>query len=216
MESRRLGTNGPVIPAITFGAWPIGGGLGEVERATAIATVRRALEIGNTAIDTAEYYRNSEDILGEALAGYPRERVFLATKVSAEPFAPARIRQALEHSLRALRTDYVDLYQLHRFPSDVPLEEALRGLVDARDAGLARWVGVSNFSVEQLERCAGYPIQSLQPRLNVFQPEAARDLLPYCAQHGIGVVVHSPLAKGLLTGRYRPGHRFAPDDERSG
>src|SRR5713226_7458623 len=111
METRQLGANGPAISAITFGAWPIGGGLGTVEKRTAIATVRHALDIGINAIDTAEFYRDSESILGEALAGYPRDRVFLATKVSAEPFTRARIREALENSLRALRTEYVDLYQ---------------------------------------------------------------------------------------------------------
>jgi aryl-alcohol dehydrogenase-like predicted oxidoreductase len=216
MEQRQLGRNGPLISALTFGAWPIGGGLGAVEKSTAIATVRRALDLGISAIDTAEYYRDSESILGEALAGYPREKVFLATKVSVEPFTRARIREALDNSLRALRTDYVDLYQLHRFPSGVPLREALDGLMEARAAGRARYIGTSAFSPEQLARCGGYPIQSEQPRLNILYPEAARDVIPYCADHGIGVIVHSPLGKGLLTGRYRPGHRFAPDDERSG
>src|SRR6516225_6307401 len=106
MELRQLGANGPWISAISFGAWPIGGGLGAVDRRVAIATVRHALDRGVTAIDTAEFYRDSETILGEALAGYSRERVFLATKVSVEPFTRARIREALENSLRALRTDY--------------------------------------------------------------------------------------------------------------
>lgn len=216
MDDRPLGNDGPRIPVITFGAWPIGGGLGAVDEATAIATVRRALDLGITAIDTAEYYRTSEAIVGRAVAGRPRDRLFIATKVSAGPFTRARIREALENSLRALRTDYVDLYQLHRYPSDVPLEEAMAGLAEARASGKARYVGVSNFTVEQLaDATALYPVQSLQPRLNVFAAAAAHDLLPYCDQHGIGVIVHSPLAKGLLTGKYRPGDTFPPDDERS-
>jgi aryl-alcohol dehydrogenase-like predicted oxidoreductase len=212
----QLGANGPLISPIIFGAWPIGGGLGAVERRTAIATVRHALEVGINAIDTAEYYRDSESILGDALAGYPRERVFLATKVSAEPFTRARIQEALDNSLRALRTDYVDLYQLHRYPSDVPLAESLDALVEAVAAGKVRYIGTSAFSTAQLAQCAGYPIQSEQPRLNLLYPETLLDPIPYCASHGIGVIVHSPLGKGLLTGRYRPGHQFAPDDERSG
>src|SRR6516164_10494111 len=135
MVLRQLGQNGPWVSAITFGAWPIGGGLGTVERRAAIATVRHALEVGINTIDTAEYYRDSESILGEALAGYPREKVFLATKVSAEPFTRARIMEALDNSLRALRTDYVDLYQLHRYPSDVPLQESLDAIAEAVAAG---------------------------------------------------------------------------------
>jgi aryl-alcohol dehydrogenase-like predicted oxidoreductase len=216
VEYRQLGANGPSVSAITFGAWPIGGGLGSVDKATAIATVRHALGVGITAIDTAEFYRDSEAILGEALDGYPRDRLFLATKVSIEPFTRQRIREALDNSLRALRTDYVDLYQLHRYPTGVPLEEALTGLVDAIDAGKARYVGTSMFSAQQLAACAGFPIQSEQPRLNILYPDATVDSLPYCASHGIGILGHSTLGKGLLTGRYRPGHQFAPDDERSG
>jgi aryl-alcohol dehydrogenase-like predicted oxidoreductase len=216
MDLLPLGANGPLVSRIIFGAWPIGGGLGAVERRAAIATVRHALEAGINAIDTAEYYRDSESILGEALAGYPREKVFLATKVSAEPFTRARIQEALDNSLRALRTDYVDLYQLHRYPSGVPLEESLEAIVEAVVDGKVRYIGTSAFSAEQLARCADYLIQSEQPRLNILYPEALVDPIPYCASHRIGVIVHSPLGKGLLTGRYRPGHQFAPDDERSG
>jgi aryl-alcohol dehydrogenase-like predicted oxidoreductase len=200
-----------------FGAWPIAGRMGAVDRDTAIATVRRAVELGITAIDTAEGYAESEAMIGEALADRPREESFLATKVSFEPFTRERISAALDRSLRSLRTDYVDLYQLHRFPSDAPLEEALAGLREAQESGKARHVGVSNFTVDQLEAArALYPIQSLQPRFSIFSPEAAQELLPYCRRHDIGVIVHSPLAKGLLTGKYRPDDRFAAGDERAG
>ncbi|MGH2458372.1 MAG: aldo/keto reductase [Chloroflexota bacterium] len=216
MEYRELGHSGPRIPAITFGAWPVGGGMGSVDDLTAIATIRRALDLGITAIDTAEYYRTSEGVVGRALRGTPRDRVFIATKVSAEPFTRARIREALDNSLRALQTDEVDLYQLHRFPSNVPLEEALGGLAEAKASGKIRHVGVSNFTVDQLRAALAIcPIQSLQPRLNVFDAQASRDLLPFCQENGIGVIVHSPLAKGLLTGKYRPDARFPANDERS-
>ena len=146
MKYRQLGASGPRISAITFGAWPIGGGLGTVERQTAIATVRHALDVGVNAIDTAELYRDSESILGDALTGYPRERVFLATKVSVEPFTRARVREALENSLRALRTDYIDLYQLHRYPTGVPLHEALDAMVEVVREGRARYIGTSMFT----------------------------------------------------------------------
>jgi len=213
---RQLGANGPSIPAITFGAWPIGGGMGAVDEATAVRTVQRAIDLGITAIDTAEAYRTSEALIGRAIRGRPREALFLATKVSREPFDRARVREALENSLRALGTDYVDLLQLHRYPADVPLVEAVEALLEARASGRARHVGVSNFTVDQLDAAAALgPIQSLQPRFNVFDREPADSLIPYCHAHGIGVIVHSPLAKGLLTGKYRPGHVFADDDERS-
>jgi aryl-alcohol dehydrogenase-like predicted oxidoreductase len=216
MQYRRLGRDGDEIPVIMFGAWPIGGGLGRVDEAAAKATVDRALDLGITAIDTAEFYRDSESILGRALQGRPRDRLFLATKVSAEPFTRARIREALDNSLRALKTDYVDLYQLHRYPSDVPLEEAMGGLVDAQQSGKARFIGVSNFTTQQTAAAhAIAPIHSIQPRLNIFDNQDTRELLPYCAREGIGAIVHSPLAKGLLTGRYTADHVFPADDERS-
>ena len=191
--------------------------MGTVDEATARATIHRALDLGVTAIDTAEAYRASESIVGKALAGRRRDGVFLATKVSAEPFTRARVAAALDNSLRALRTDRVDLYQLHRYPREVPLEEAIGALADAQRSGKARYIGVSNFTTEQLDAARKpLPIQSIQPRLNVFDAEPTRDLLPYCAAHGVGVIVHSPLAKGLLTGKYRPGHVFPADDERAG
>lgn len=216
MEYRRLGADGPRLPAITFGAWPIGGGMGRVDRATAVATIQAALDLGISAIDTAEYYRDSEALIGEALVGRDRRDVFLATKASAEPFTRERVAAALDNSLRALRTEYIDLYQLHRFPREVALDEALGALADAQAAGTIRYVGVSNFTVEQLDAARRImPIQSLQPRFNIFDDEARHALLPYCAHHGVGVIVHSPLAKGLLTGKYRANHVFDPDDERS-
>ena len=217
MEYRQLGHDGPHITRIMFGAWPIGGGMGAVDEAAAVATIHRALELGVGAIDTAEAYRSSEAIIGRALARRPRDQVFLATKVSAEPFTRERIAAALANSLRALGTDYVDLYQLHRYPGDVPLEEAIAGLAEAQRSGRARYVGVSNFSRDQLAAARRlHPIQSIQPRLSLFDAEATRELLPYCAAENVGVIVHSPLAKGLLTGKYRPDHVFPADDERSG
>src|SRR5262245_42530653 len=109
--------------------------MGAVDEPTAIATIRRALDLGIDAIDTAEAYRGSEAIVGRALADRPRDRVFVATKVSAEPFTRERIADALARSLRALGTDYVDLYQLHRYPTDAPLEEAIAGLAEAQQSG---------------------------------------------------------------------------------
>lgn len=215
MQYRQLGAGGPTIPTLMFGAWPIGGGMGAVDEEQAIQTIRHALDLGVTAIDTAEGYRSSETIVGKAVSGR-RDEVFLATKVTRGPYNHTRLQEAIANSLRALQTDHVDLYQLHSYPQGVSLEEAMEALVEVKESGKARYVGVSNFTVDQLSAATRlYPVQSLQPRLNIFDSEPVRDLLPNCEREGIGVIVHSPLAKGLLTGKYRPGHVFPPDDERS-
>jgi aryl-alcohol dehydrogenase-like predicted oxidoreductase len=215
MEQRSLGREGPAVSAIGFGAWPIGGGMGAVEESAAIATIHAALDHGITFIDTAEMYRGSEAIVGKALAGERREKAFLATKVSGN-YTPERIRTAMENSLRALQTDHVDLYQIHWWEDRVPIEEGMAAMEALRQAGKTRFIGVSNFNVAQMEAArAAVPFQSLQPRYNLVDRDIEAAIAPYCEREGIGILVHSPLAKGLLTGRYQPGHVFPPDDERS-
>jgi aryl-alcohol dehydrogenase-like predicted oxidoreductase len=215
MERRQLGREGPPVPVICFGAWPIGGGMGHIDDAVAIATVQRAVDIGVAFVDTAEAYRTSEDLVGRALQGR-RDRVFLATKVRGNDLSRRHILSAIESSLRALRTDYVDLYQAHSWDERHPIEETMRALDDLVRDGKVRYVGVSNFSVPQLEQAlAVCPVASLQPRYNMLAREADQETLPFCHAHGIGVIVHSPLAKGLLTGKYGPDATFPADDERS-
>jgi aryl-alcohol dehydrogenase-like predicted oxidoreductase len=215
MEQRSLGREGPAVSAIGFGAWPIGGGMGAVEESAAIATIHAALDHGITFIDTAEMYRGSEAIVGKALAGGRREKAFLATKVSGN-YTPERIRTAMENSLRALQTDHVDLYQIHWWEDRVPIEEGMAAMEALRQAGKTRFIGVSNFNVAQMEAArAAAPFRSLQPRYNLVDRDIEAEIAPYCEREGIGILVHSPLAKGLLTGRYQPGHVFPPDDERS-
>jgi aryl-alcohol dehydrogenase-like predicted oxidoreductase len=217
MTFRSLGATGPKVPTIGFGAWPIGGGLGRVERAAAVATVRAAIETGITLIDTAEGYRSSEEILGEALAGGLRDRVFLATKVSFD-YSPAAIRRAMERSLRALRTDHLDLYQIHSWNPAFPIERSMETMRQLQEEGTTRFIGVSNFLPEHLERAiAVCPIASNQVKYSLLFRDIERNgTLAWCERHGIGIVVHSPLAKGLLTGRYTPASTFPADDERSG
>ncbi|HTZ51271.1 MAG TPA: aldo/keto reductase [Spirochaetia bacterium] len=216
IEHRRLGTGGPRVPVLGFGAWPIGGGLGAVDRGTAIATVRAAIDSGITLIDTAEGYRTSEALIGEALEGGYRERCFLATKASFD-FTPRGLRAALENSLRALNVDFVDLYQLHNFDPGVPVEQSLAELQKLKDEGKIRLIGVSNFLPDHLERalkvCA---VSSNQVRYSMFFREIEQATVDFCERHGIGILVHSPLAKGLLTGRSTPESRFPADDERAG
>ena len=213
MRTRKLGKDGPDVPVICFGAWPIGGGMGEVDERQAIAATHAAIDSGVTFIDTAEGYRTSEEVLGRALEGR-RGDVFLATKLSGD-HSVEHIRKALTNSLKALRTDYVDLYQIHGPKPEWPIEDTMAELVRFRDEGKVRYLGVSNFSAKQTEAASAHGlIHSSQPRYNMIQRDAEESVLPYCLEHGIGVIAHSPLAKGLLTGKYSAGHEFPEGDER--
>ena len=216
IEHRRLGSNGPEIPVLGFGAWPIGGGLGTVDKKTAIATVRAAMDSGITLVDTAEGYRSSESLVGEALKGGYRGRCFLATKATFD-FTPRGIRKALENSLRALRVDHVDLYQIHSWNPEVPVEQSLEEMQKLKEEGKIASIGVSNFLPEHMERalkvCA---VSANQVKYSLLFREIEGGTVDFCARNGIGILVHSPLAKGLLTGRYSPESTFPEDDERSG
>lgn len=216
MKNRILGKAGPEIPVIGLGAWPIGGGMGAIDDETAIATVRSAIDGGIALIDTAQAYRTSETILGKALEDGYRERCFLATKVS-EDFTPIGIRKAMENSLTALRVDYVDLYQIHRWNPDYSVEASMEAMVRLRDEGKTRFIGVSNYNAEQMDaalKCA--PFHSNQVGYNMFCRRIEAEDIAFCEREGIGILAYSPLAKGLLTGRYKPDHQFAADDSRSG
>lgn len=215
MEYRQLGKNGPQIPAIALGAWPFGGAMGAVEEDVAVATVRSAIDRGITMVDTAQGYRESERIVGRALAGGYRERCFLATKVSSD-FSPRAIRAAIENSLRQLAVDNVDLYQIHGWNPEYPVEASMEEMERLRQDGKTRYIGVSNFNAAQMALAMETaPFQSVQPGYNLLNRGIEAEDIPFCAGHGIGILAYSPLGQGLLTGRYRPGHRFAADDYRS-
>ena len=216
MEKRQLGKDGDHVSVIGFGAWPIGGAMGAVDEGAAISTVHAVLDHGITLIDTAQSYRTSEAIIGKALKDGRRAQVFLATKVSRD-YSPEGIRRAMENSLRALQTDRVDLYQIHGWNPQYPVNESMEMMERLRQEGKTRYIGVSNYNVEQMELAAQTaPFHSLQPRYNLFDREIEAETVPHCETHGIGILPHSPLAKGLLTGKYTPDHQFPPDDERSG
>jgi len=189
--------------------------MGGVDDKTAVATVHAALDCGITLIDTAQAYRTSEAVLGKALAGGRRERCFLATKASVD-YSPAGITSALEASLAALRTDRVDLYQIHSYKPEFPISAAMETLMRLREQGKIRFIGVSNYKTPQLREALQHaPVVGNQVRYSLFDRDIEREDLGFCERSGVGILVHSPLAKGLLTGRYTPGHRFADDDERS-
>jgi aryl-alcohol dehydrogenase-like predicted oxidoreductase len=179
-----------------------------------VATIHAALDHGVTFIDTAEGYRTSESVLGKALVGN-RDQVFLATKLSGD-HSLEHMNRAVEASLRALRTDYIDLYQLHSPNPEYPIEQTMEGLLQLKEQGKIRYIGVSNFSAEQHAEALQYGhVDSSQPMYSMLVRTEEEAVLPFCEAHGIGVMVHSPLAKGLLTGKYTLDHEFAQDDERS-
>jgi aryl-alcohol dehydrogenase-like predicted oxidoreductase len=213
-----LGRNGPAVPVIGFGAWPIGGGMGSIDEAQAARTLHHALDHGVTFVDTAEAYRSSEEVIGRALAAWsgPRERVFLATKVRSDDLSAEHVVEAVERSLRLLGVETIDLIQAHGWDAQHPIEDTMAAFERLVQAGKVRFVGVSNFDVPQMQAAsARLPFQALQPRYNLLDRDIEASILPYCERQGIGVLAHSPLAKGLLSGRYRPGHVFGADDERS-
>ena len=214
MQYRQLGKGGPEVTAVGLGAWPIGGGMGRVDEPNAIATVRTAIDSGITLLDTAQAYRTSEATLGRALKDGYRERCFLATKVS-HNYSREDIEAAIENSLRNLDVEIVDLYQIHSWNREVPIEESMETMARLQEQGKVRYVGVSNFNAGQMQQAYGTaPFHSNQPRYNMFDRQIEAEDIPFCEQTGIGILAHSPLAKGLLTGRYRPGHTFPKDDER--
>jgi aryl-alcohol dehydrogenase-like predicted oxidoreductase len=218
MQQRQLGRGGPLVPVIGFGAWPIGGGMGSVDERQAIGTLHHAFDQGVTLVDTAEAYRSSEEVIGRALRTWsgPRERLFVATKVRSEDLSAGHVTEAVEHSLRLLGVETIDLLQAHGWDALHPIDETMDAFDRLMQAGKVRFVGVSNFDVTQMQSAWNrLPFQSLQPRYNLLDREVEPAILPYCERQGIGVLAHSPLAKGVLTGRYGAGHVFPPDDERS-
>ena len=216
MQTRQLGHNGPQVSCIGLGAWPIGGGMGPVAAGSAIATVRAAIDAGISLLDTAQAYRTSEATLGLALKDGYRKRCFLATKVSGD-YSPAGIQKAMDDSLRALGVDEVDLYQIHSWNPRYPVAASMEAMLKLQKEGKTRYIGVSNYDAAQMSRAleTGF-FHSTQPRYNMFDRDIEATDLAFCRKHGIGVLVHSPLAKGLLTDTYRPGHLFPDADERSG
>ncbi len=215
MRLKRMGMDGPEVPVVCFGTWPLGGAYGGYEESRAISTMQAAMDAGLTFIDTAQGYMNAEAIIGKAIQGR-RDELFIATKISGDDHSTEHIHGALDNSLRLMGIGHVDLYQLHR-ATERPIEDTMADLLRLRDAGKIRCIGISNFSAEQIDEAAGFGrIHSGQPRYNMLFREVEDDLIPAYERNGIGVMAHSVLAKGLLGGRYKPGDTFSLEDERSG
>ena len=224
MKTRRLGSDGPDISVIGFGAWEAGGmawGPNPPDDQT-IEAMHVAFDNGMNWIDTAEVYGRgrSEELVGQAAAGR-RAEVLLFTKVAPRPegsgFKPDQVKQAIRGSLRRLGTDYVDLYQLHWPDDEVPLEDTWGAMAQLVDEGVARHIGVSNFTSHMVERCL--PIRHVacvQNQLSLLHQEDRAHLLPRLERLGVGYLAYSPLAYGLLTGAIGSHTRFDPRDWRSG
>lgn len=191
MELKELGGTDVMLPEIGLGTWKYSGGN---------EPLRRGIELGAFLIDTAEMYR-TEDAVGRAVKGI-REQVFIATKVLGSNLRHDQVLRAAENSLRLLDAGYIDLYQIHWPNSGVPIAETMRAMEELVDAGMVKYIGVSNFSAREMAEASSvmtkYPIVSNQVLYNLKRREIERELLPYCQQNNITVLAYTPLADGSL------------------
>jgi len=220
MEFRYLGNSGLKISEITYGNWLTHGS--QVENDAATACVRAALDAGISTFDTADVYANTkaETVLGEALAGERRESLEVFTKVY-WPTGPGgkndtglsrkHIMESINGSLTRLQTDYVDLYQAHRYDTETPLEETMQAFADVVRQGKALYIGVSEWTADQiraghaLAKDLGIQLISSQPQYSMLWRVIEGEVVPACEELGISQIVWSPIAQGVLTGKYQPG-----------
>jgi aryl-alcohol dehydrogenase-like predicted oxidoreductase len=226
MKHTILGQSGLDVSRIAFGTWQLGGEWGPTDTGAAKDAIRRAADQGVTLFDTAQGYGfgRSEELLAAALEHLPRQEVVIATKGGLRPegagivrdASAAWIRQGVETSLRALDTDYIDLYQVHWPDPATPFEATAETLGKLIADGKIRHVGVSNFSVEQMGVfSATLAVETLQPPYHLFRREIEDEVLPYTAANDIGVLVYGPLAHGLLGGHLGADSHFAAGDWRA-
>jgi aryl-alcohol dehydrogenase-like predicted oxidoreductase len=214
------------VSLVGLGTWAIGGWMwGGTDEKESIATIQKALDLGVNLIDTAPAYGfgASEEIIGKALGGGYRDKAVIATKVALEwqdgkvfrNATPARIRLEVEDTLRRLRTDYIDLYQVHWPDPHVPIEETASVLEDLRKEGKVLALGVSNFSIEQMDTFRSVaPLSTVQPPYNLFEREIDNNVLPYAHQQQLVLLAYGALCRGLLTGRIDNETKFDGDDLR--
>ncbi len=219
MEFRYLGNSGLKVSAISYGNWITHGS--QIEEQAAIACVQRALELGITTFDTADVYAGTraEGVLGRALSGVRRESIEICTKVywptgkgqNNRGLSRKHILESINGSLKRLDTDYVDLYQAHRFDVETPLEETMLAFADVVRQGKALYIGVSEWNAEQITRAAQLarelhvPFISNQPQYSMLWRVIEQEVVPACEHEGLSQIVWSPLAQGVLTGKYLPG-----------
>ncbi len=238
MRATTLGSAGPQVGVIGLGCMGMTFAYDMAaprDDATSTAVIRQALDLGVSLIDTADVYGpfTNEELVGRALSGGRRERAVLATKVglvhgepgpSAAPTTspgvvrngrPEHVRASIEHSLRRLGTDHVDLYQLHRVDPQVPLEDTWGAMAGLVAAGKVRFIGLSEVTVEQIQQAqAVHPVASVQSELSLWTRDARAEVLPYCEEQGIAFLPFSPLGRGFLTGRFASFDDLPQDDFR--
>ncbi len=243
MEYRKLGQSEVNISEVTLGTWAIGGWMwGGTDREDSIAAIRKAVELGVTSIDTAAVYGYglSEEIVGQAVADFKREDIQILTKYGlrwdstdgelhftwTEPNGrksdvykvsnKESVIYECEQSLQRLGTDYIDLYQCHRRDHTTPVEETMEAIDKLLRDGKILAAGVSNFTIEEIEACRKVvPLASNQPQYSMVHRDIEKDMVPYCLENDIGLIVYSPLHKGLLTGKITEDYEFAPGDHRA-
>ena len=219
MEFRTLGRSGLEVSAVSYGNWVTHGS--QVEEDAAVACVHRALDLGITTFDTADVYANrrAEAVLGRALSGIRRSSIEVCTKVywptgkgrNERGLSRKHILESIDGSLERLGTDYVDLYQAHRYDHDTPLEETMVAFADLVRRGKVLYIGVSEWTAEQIRAGAALarelriPFISNQPQYSMLWRVIESDVVPACEQEGLSQIVWSPLAQGVLTGKYLPG-----------
>lgn len=230
MRTRRLGNSDLHVTPVGFGAWAIGGGgwafaWGPQDDADSVATIREALDLGINWIDTAAVYGlgHSEEVVGRALEGVTQRpyvftkcaRVWNENREIGKSLKAESIRRECEASLRRLKVDAIDLYQVHWPEPPEDIDEGWQTMVKLQEEGKVRWVGVSNFSAAQMEQVSKFgPITSLQPPYSMVRRDAEESILPYCEAHDIGVIVYSPMQSGLLTGAWsKERHAALPADD---
>jgi len=229
MLYRHLGKYGVKVSEVALGSWLTYGGATEDEAAR--ACIEKAYDLGINFFDTANVYvrGKSEEVVGKALAPYTRDSYFLATKVyfpmgdgpNDRGLSRKHIFEQCHSSLKRLGTDYIDLYQCHRYDAETPLEETLVALDDLARQGKILYAGVSEWSAAQITHAADYirghnlhPLVSNQPYYSLLGRSIEKEVIPTCEREGIGQVVFSPLAQGVLTGKYKPGQPI-PEDSRA-
>lgn len=243
MKYRKLGETDLNLPVITFGAWAAGGWMwGGSERKDAIEAIKASYDLGVTAIDTAPIYGQgaSEEIVGEAIKGLPRDNVFVLTKfgmrwdfkkgdfafnskdnngTAIEIYKYAgkeSIITECEDSLRRLGTDYIDLYQIHWPDGTTPIEETMEAMAQLIKEGKVRYAGVCNYNISQMEKAEGVlKLASNQVPYSMVKRGIEQEIVPYCRQHNKSIIAYSPLERGLLTGKMKPGHVFSEGDHRA-
>ena len=244
MEYRQLGETNLQLSAITFGAWAIGGWMwGGADRKDAVKAIQASYEAGVTSIDTAPAYGQglSEEIVAEAIQSIPREKVQLLTKFGlrwdvkeGEFFfkskdnagneidmyklaSKASVIKECEDCLRRLKTDYIDLFQIHWADATTPIAETMEALALLKQQGKIREAGVCNYSVEQMKEAAKtFSLASDQVPYSMVFRDIEKELVPYVLEHKKSIIAYSPLQRGLLTGKIKPGHQFNEGDTREG